>query len=75
MIWAVLIRRVSTATVYVDDADPVEARRLALELVTESDFDTTTTCAAYEQLTEPAERWWTGGAWVYPPTEMFGGDR
>lgn len=72
MIWAVLIRRVSTATVHIEHNDPVIARALAEQLVTESDFDTTTRCAAYEQLGEPAERWWTGDAWVYPRTEMFG---
>ena len=71
-LWGVEVRRESRSTVYVECADPVEARRLALELA--DDFDTTTTAVAYEASGKVNERIWRGDCWHYPPTDLFDGD-
>ena len=71
MIWAVHIRRASRAFIYVDHADAGTARGIALELVTESDFNhAPDDVRAYETKGTPPDRWWTAGAWKYPAETM-----
>ena len=71
MIWAVHIRRGTSAVVYVDYADAGTARGIALGLVTESDFeDARDETRAEETKGTPPDRWWTAGAWKYPAETM-----
>jgi hypothetical protein len=68
-LWGVEVRRVERCTVYIESADPVEARRLALELA--DDFVSETTATAYPHRGEVNERIWRGDTWHYPETELF----
>jgi len=68
--WGVEVRRIERCTVYVHCADPVEARRIALEHA--ADFVGETHATAYEVPGKFNDRYWRGDAWVYPATTMFG---
>lgn len=68
-VWDVWVTRTATTRVLVKHADPVEARRLAVELA--SDWDETIQARAYTLEGRPSDRVWTEGEWLYPETSMF----
>lgn len=71
-VWDVFIHRSATTHVLVKHSDPVEARRLAVELA--SDWDETIQARAYTLEGKPRDRVWTSEGWVYPerPLEYEG---
>ena len=64
--WAVEVRRTARVVVNVIAETPEQARATAELLVTDSDFVTTQTSAAYVHEGTYSDRWWTGEAWAYP---------
>ena len=64
--WQVEVRRTSRVVVNIIAETPEQARATAERLVTDSDFETTQTTAAYVHEGVFNDRWWTGEAWQYP---------
>ena len=64
--WQVEVRRTARTVVNVISESPEQARATAERLVTDSDFVTTQTSAAYVHEGVYFDRWWTGEEWQYP---------